>query len=241
MKGRFTRRDAIAAGVVGAAGFYGQGLRDALAISVPRCGARLTDIQHVVFLTQENRSFDHYFGSYRGVRGFSDPHAPKLADGSGLSVFAQPGYPAAGFGGRLYPFHLDNRAGGACVHDITHEWGPQHRSWNGGTLDGFVREHAADEGSNGAVTMGYHTRTDLPYYYALADNFTICDSYHSSVIGPSDPNHVHIVSAKVSGLPVAPVYPVPPNRLPGQEPGSPRRPRACATAKPRRKRKRKPH
>ncbi len=61
-------------------------------------------------------------------------------------------------------------------------------------MDGFVREHLADEGANGAVTMGYYTRADLPYYYALADAFTICDGYHCSVLGPSDPNHVHIVS-----------------------------------------------
>jgi phospholipase C len=169
-------------------------LHDALALP-GRCGARLTDIEHVVFFIQENRSFDHYFGAYRGVRGFADRHPLKLKDGSGLPVFAQPGYPASGFGGRLYPFHLDVSASGECVHDITHDWGPQHRSWNGGRMDGFVREHLADEGANGAVTMGHYTRADLPYYYALADAFTICDSYHCSVLGPSDPNHVYIVSA----------------------------------------------
>src|SRR6202011_5748515 len=92
------------------------------------------------------------------------------------------------------PFHLDVNNNGECVHDITHEWGPQHRSWNGGRMDGFVREHLADEGVDGPVTMGYYTRADLPYYHALADAFTICDAYHCSVLGPSDPNHVHIFS-----------------------------------------------
>jgi phospholipase C len=177
--------------------WYGRGLADALALP-RRCGARLSDIEHVVFLIQENRSFDHYFGAYRGVRGFADPRAPKLADGSGLPVFAQPGYPAAGFGGHLYPFRLDAGRGGSCVHDITHEWGPQHRSWNGGRMDGFVLEHTAQEGvANGAVTMGHYTRGDLPYYYALADAFTLCDGYHCSVIGPSDPNHAYIVSGTI--------------------------------------------
>jgi phospholipase C len=177
-----------------AAGLYAPGLRRALALPA-MCSGRLEDIEHVVFFVQENRAFDHYFGSHRGVRGFADPHPPRLTDGTGLPVFAQPGYPAPGYGGHLYPFHLDVTADGECVHDITHEWGPQHRSWNGGRMDGFVREHLADEGNNGPVTMGYYTRADLPYYYALADAFTICDGYHCSVIGPSDPNHVHIVSA----------------------------------------------
>ncbi len=188
-----TRREALAAGLAAGSGFYGEGLRAALAR--PRaCGARLSDIEHVVFLIQENRSFDHYFGSYRGVRGFSDPRPLKLTDGSGLPVFAQPGYDQPGYGGHLYPFHLDVSRNGECVHDIDHDWGPQHRSWNGGRMDGFVREHLKDEGQNGTVTLGYYTRADLPYYYALADSFTLCDAYHCSVLGPSDPNHVHIVS-----------------------------------------------
>ncbi len=110
-------------------------------------------------------------------------------------MFAQPGYPAPGYGGHLFPFRLDVAHNGECVHDIDHDWGPQHRSWDGGRMDGFVREHLADEGANGTVTRGYYTRADLPFYYALADAFTLCDGYHASVIGPSDPNHVHIISA----------------------------------------------
>jgi phospholipase C len=194
MERAVTRREAIAGGAAGVAAWYSRGLHDALAVPV-RCGARLNDIEHVVFFIQENRAFDHYFGAYRGVRGFADADALKLTDGSGLPVFAQPGYTQPGFGGHLYPFRLNVAADGECVHDITHDWGPQHRSWHGGRMDGFVREHLADEGANGAVTMGHYTRADLAYYYALADAFTICDAYHCSVLGPSDPNHVHIVSA----------------------------------------------
>jgi phospholipase C len=159
----------------------------------PQTG-RLRDIEHVVILIQENRSFDHYFGSYRGVRGFSDPHA--LRHGG---VFRQPGYPAPGHGGHLDPFHLDTSAGrGECVADPTHDWGPQHRSWNGGRMDGFVREHlAADGPQDGAITMGYYNRRDLAFYYALADAFTICDGYHCSVLGPSYPNQAYAVSATI--------------------------------------------
>ena len=187
-----TRREAIGGTVAGAAALYGlnagAGLRAALA-APPRAG-RLQDIEHVVIVMQENRSFDHYFGTLRGVRGFGDPHARP-------GVFAQPGYPAPGYGGVLMPFHLDTTRGqGECVPDPTHAWGPQHRSWNGGAMDRFVVEHlAADGAAHGPVTMGYYERADLPFYHALADSFTICDGYHCSVLGPSYPNQVFAVSA----------------------------------------------
>src|SRR5204863_9286010 len=140
-------RSGLSAGV-GLAGLdWAAGLGRALA--APAACGRLADIEHVVIFVQENRSFDHYFGTYRGVHGFGDRSA----------AFAQPGYPAPGYGGRLLPFHLDSTRGGECTHDITHDWGPQHRSWNGGAMDGFVREHLAAEGpGDGPLTMGYYTR-----------------------------------------------------------------------------------
>jgi phospholipase C len=187
-----TRREALAAGLAGAAALYGLDGGTRLleaAAEAPRAG-RLQDIEHVVILIQENRSFDHYFGTYRGVRGFSDPHALP-------GVFAQPGYPAPGYDGRLLPFHLDTAQGhGVCVPDPTHAWGAQHRSFAGGRMDGFVTEHLAADGADvGAITMGHYRRGDLPFYHALADAFTICDGYHCSVLGPSYPNQVYAVSA----------------------------------------------
>ncbi|HEY3701853.1 MAG TPA: alkaline phosphatase family protein [Acidimicrobiales bacterium] len=154
-------------------------------------------IEHVVFLMQENRSFDLYFGSYRGVRGFDD-HAP-----GDPGVFSQ--HWAANTTrspvGRLLPFHLDTATMNAeCTADLTHEWGPQHQCWNGGEMDAFVQTHTAPQNEgpgNGVLTMGYYTRADLPFYYALADAFTICDAYHCSVLGPSDPNRLFSVSATI--------------------------------------------
>ena len=159
-----TRRELLQAGLGGAAALYGlewaRGLEAALA--APAAAGRLRDIEHVVIFVQENRSFDHYFGTYRGVRGFADPEALPLPDGSGLTVFAQPGYPAPGYGGHLFPFRLDPGAGGECTHDLTHDWGPQHRAWAGGAIDAFVREHLAAEGdADGPLTMGYYRRADL--------------------------------------------------------------------------------
>ena len=198
MVGDLTRRQLVRGGLAAGAGLAGlewaAGLRGAIA--APARAGRLGDIEHVVIFVQENRSFDHYFGTYPGVRGFGDEHVQKLHDGSGLPVFAQPGYPAKGYGGHLYPFRLVRDKGGECTHDVTHDWGPQHRAWNRGAMDGFVREHLKAEGaSDGPLTMGYFTRKDIPYYHALADAFTLCDRYHCSVIGPTDPNQLYAVSA----------------------------------------------
>jgi phospholipase C len=193
--GGLTRRELIGAGLAGA-GALGVGallgdpfVRAAMA-APPACG-QLSDIEHVVILVQENRSFDHYFGTYRGVAGFRDPHAMP-------GVFSQPGYPVAGYNGVLQPFRIDTRASGECTHDINHSWGPQHSYWDNGKLDGFVREHVTVDGvANGSLTMGYYTRADLEFYYALADAFTICDHYHCSVLGPTDPNRLYTLSASL--------------------------------------------
>jgi len=201
MREELTRKELLKGGTAAAvaasfAGLFPEHVVRALAATPPSCG-KLSDIEHVVILVQENRSFDNYFGTYRGVRGFRDPAALRLGDGSGLNVFAQPGYPASGYGGHLRPFRLNTQGGnGECTNDITHDWGPQHRSWNGGKMDRFVIEHLKADGmQNGALTMGYYERADLAYYHALADAFTICDRYHCSVLGPTDPNRLYTISA----------------------------------------------
>src|ERR1700761_3492201 len=155
----------------------------------PAC-SRLTDIEHVVTLIQENRSFDHYFGSYRGVRGFSDQsmtfQQPDPANTSGSPV------------GVLLPFHLDtSKTNAACTHDITHDWVPQHQSWNSGAMNGFVTSRLPINANDAVLSMGYYTRADLPYYYAVADAFTLCDNYCCSVIGPTDPNRLYTVAASI--------------------------------------------
>src|SRR2546421_5846466 len=129
-----SRRDfvrAAAGASVGLAGLsWAPGLRAALA-APPRTG-KITDVEHVVIFIQENRSFDHYFGTYRGVRGFDDPRAIKLHDGSGKTVFAQPGYPAPGYGGHPPPFHLPSFQHRERTPHPTPHSGPQHRASNTG-------------------------------------------------------------------------------------------------------------
>jgi phospholipase C len=157
---------------------------------VPSVCSKLTDIEHVVIFIQENRSFDHYFGSYRGVRGFSDL-SPAFQQPDAANTTNPPA-------GVLLPFHLDtSRTNAACTHDITHDWVRQHQSWDNGTMDGFVTSRFSINTNDAVLTMGYYTRADLPFYYAVADAFTICDNYFCSVIGPTDPNRLYTMAASL--------------------------------------------
>src|ERR1700675_3207540 len=157
---------------------------------VPGACSKLTDIEHVVILIQENRSFDHYFGSYRGVRGFSDQSmAFRQPDPANTTISPV---------GTLLPFHLNtSTTNAACTHDITHDWVPQHQSWDNGAMDGFVSSRLAINSNDAVLSMGYYTRADIPYYYALADAFTICDNYFCSVMGPTDPNRLYTMAASL--------------------------------------------
>jgi len=167
--------------------------------------ASLSDIGHVVILMQENRSFDHYFGTLSGVRGFSDPGALRQSvGGREFPIFDQFGYqPGQGAdpAGYLQPFRLTSDPplrDGQTLNDISHTWATQHQSWNDGAMDKFVATHVAVDGAeHGPVTMGYYTRAELPFYYALADAFTVCDGYFSSVLGPTDSNRVMAMSATI--------------------------------------------
>ena len=194
---RFDRRTLLTTALAGGGAAVlpaaaGASLARAAASTKP-AGSDLGAIEHVVFLMQENRSFDHYFGTYPGVRGFDDHPAGKL----GAFSQAWPG----GRDSHLLPFHLDTASGiGECTFDLTHDWKPQHLCRGNGDNGAFVATHtlAQYEGpEHGTVTMGYYERSDLPFYYALADAFTICDNYHCSVLGPTHPNRLMALSATV--------------------------------------------
>ena len=134
-------------------------------------------IRHVVVLMQENRSFDHYFGTLRGVRGFDDRTALR---GHAAGVFAQ------------------NDANDVCVKpylhaspgaiaDLDHSWHGTHAAWNDGRCDAWVK-------SKGAASMAYLDRAAIPFHFALADAFTLCDHYFCSVMGPTNPNRLYLWS-----------------------------------------------
>ncbi|KUN31805.1 phospholipase C, phosphocholine-specific [Streptomyces corchorusii] len=136
------------------------------------------DVEHIVVLMQENRSFDHYFGSLRGVRGFGDP---RPVTQNGRSVWKQSDGTKD-----ILPFHPDaDDLGLAFIQDLPHGWNDGHTAFNGGKYDKWVP-------AKSATTMAYLTRDDIPFHYALADAFTICDAYHCSFIGSTDPNRYYM-------------------------------------------------
>ncbi|MFF3570783.1 phosphocholine-specific phospholipase C [Nocardia jiangxiensis] len=206
-----TTRRTVLGGMMGAAGIAGVGAlpgRAARASGAPRRGS-LADVRHVVILMQENRSFDHYFGTMAGVRGFGDPTALRSSAGrtaaggagarfagrdlgSALSgpapkhpgtVLAQPDT-GSGVGYRL-PFRIDTRVvDGQDMSDLKHDWASTHRAWAGGAYDGWVA-------AKSAMTMGYFTEADIPFHRALAGAFTLCDHYFCSIQGPTTPNRLY--------------------------------------------------
>ena len=176
---------AAAAGLAAASLALPPNVRSALA-SPRRGNGRLSDIKHVVMLMQENRSFDHYYGTLSGVRGFSDPRALRLPNGKPVFFQPDPSNPD----GFLLPYRLNTKITAAqAIPSMSHEWTVQHQALNGGAMDNWVPAHMASDGAiDGQYTMGYFTREDIPFQYALAENFTILDGYHCSVLGPTAPN-----------------------------------------------------
>jgi phospholipase C len=159
-----------------------------------------SNIEHVVVLMQENRSFDHYFGTMPGVRGFADPTVSK-------QLFYQPDPDNPD--GYLLPFHIDTFDTSAqALPSNSHSWGPQHGSWANGSMNGFVTTHLAADGIAGQYTMAYFERQDIPFHWALADAFTICDGYHCSMLGPTWPNRLYLMTGMVdpNGVAGGPVY-----------------------------------
>ncbi|HWY63816.1 MAG TPA: phospholipase C, phosphocholine-specific [Rhizomicrobium sp.] len=162
-------------------------IRRALAIPAALRSGTIMDVEHVVILMQENRSFDHYFGTLRGVRGFSDPRAMRLPTGN--PVWQQP----APDGSSHRPFHLDTQTTSAqWLKSLDHSWKGSHAQW---------KHHDNWIAAKGPLTMGYFKRGDLAFYHALADSFTICDAYHCSLFGPTNPNRLFLFSG-TNGLAV---------------------------------------
>jgi phospholipase C len=185
-----------AAGVTGAALAFGllpPSVRTAL-VAGPPGSSSLRDVKHVVCLMQENRSFDHYFGTMAGVRGFGDPGAITLS--TGRSVFYQPD--TVNPDGYLLPFHLDTTISSAqAIPSTSHAWSVQHAAWNGSTMDKWLPAHRAADHQNGPYVMGYYMRQDIPFQFALAEAFTICDGYHCSVMGPTWPNRMYWMTGTI--------------------------------------------
>jgi phospholipase C len=154
-------------------------IEQAAAIPAYRRYGSIEDVEHIVVLMQENRSFDHYFGALNGVRGFGDPRPVTLP--SGKTVWHQ-----AKGGKETLPFRPDvDNLGLQFIQDLAHGWNDGHQAFNNGRYDQWIPAKTA-------TTMAYLNREDIPFHYALADKFTICDAYHCSFIGSTDPNRYYM-------------------------------------------------
>jgi phospholipase C len=187
-----TRRDflklaAMASGAAGISDLIPESIQRAHAIE-PSSGSTYLDAEHIVILMQENRSFDHAFGTLRGVRGFNDPRAIRGENGN--SVFVQ----TDASGNSYAPWRLDIRDTRITwMGDLPHSRNSQVDAWNEGRQDGWLeaKRSAKQEYAHLPLTMGHYTREDLPFYYALADAFTVCDQNYCSVMTSTSPNRCY--------------------------------------------------
>lgn len=176
----------FSAALAGALGGLPASIARALDIPADVRSGTLADVEHVVILMQENRSFDHYFGALNGVQGFGDRFAIPVPDTQahkGRTVFAQP---RQGDDRRLIaPFSLNTLADFRLmrVEGTPHSFKDAHAAWDEGRMGDWP-------GSKHNHAMGYFTRADLPFQYALAEAFTLCDAYHCSMHAGTNPNRV---------------------------------------------------
>jgi phospholipase C len=159
----------------------------ALAID-PAPGSSWKDAEHIVFLMQENRSFDHIFGSLQGVRGFNDPRAIKLPNGN-------PVWKQTDKNGNVHaPFRLNTLESKAFwMGSLPHTWSDQTDARNDGKYDRWleVKQARRKDYADLPLTLGYGTREDFLFYYSLADAFTVCDHNFCSSITGTHPNRYY--------------------------------------------------
>jgi len=152
-------------------------IRRAFALPATQVTGTIQDVQHVVILMQENRSFDHYFGTLRGVRGFGDRHPVPLA--SGESVWSQSDGEKD-----IPPFHLNTQTTSALrVPGTPHTFADAQAAWNQGRFGLWPKFKTP-------ISMGHYQREDIPFQFALAEAFTLCDAHHCSVTTGTDPNRI---------------------------------------------------
>ncbi len=173
----FIKLAAKATGAAAALSVFPPVIRRALALPASSATGTLADVQHVVILMMENRSFDHYFGTLRGVRGFGDRHPVPLASG-------KPVWHQSDGEKEIPPFHLDPQTSSALRFPGTpHTFRDAQAAWAQGKF-GFWPKFKTP------FSMGYFRREDIPFQFALAEAFTICDAHHCSVTTGTDPNRI---------------------------------------------------
>lgn len=184
----FIQKAAMLAGGAGLAGMLPPSIQKAMAIN-PAEGSTFMDAEHVVILMQENRSFDHCYGTLQGVRGFNDPRAINLPNQN--RVWLQ----TNAAGETFAPFRLDLKDTKATwMSSLPHSWENQVDARNHGKYDKWldVKQSGNKDFKKMPLTLGYYDREDIPFYYALADAFTVCDQNFCSSLTGTTPNRLYL-------------------------------------------------
>jgi len=152
-------------------------IRHALSVPASNVTGTIADVQHIVILMLENRSFDHYFGTLRGVRGFGDRHPIPLANG-------RPVWLQSDGERQIQPFRLNTKTTSALRTPGTpHTFDNAQAAWSQGKFGLWPKFKTP-------MSMGHYIREDIPFQFALAEAFTICDAHHCSVTTGTDPNRI---------------------------------------------------
>ncbi len=166
-------------------------------------GGSLQSINHIIFLAQENRSLDTYFGqlpAYWQANGYP----AQQFDG----MPANASNPTFDGTGTVNAFHLATE----CTENVTPSWDESHLDWNlkeptssTATMDGFVynaAKLARDLGytdTAGIRAMGYYDASDLNYYYFMASNFATSDRWFSPALDRTQVNRMYLFAATSQG------------------------------------------
>jgi phospholipase C len=155
----------------------------------PALSGGLSNIGHIFFMLQENRSLDSYFGKmgqYRAQRGFLGgfdglPANVTLPDKNGKP---------------LAPFHFRT----VCHENLIPAWNQSHYDLDGGRMDNFAKTTPPSTiDPAGTRAMGYYDWRDLPYYYELAFQFATSDRFFSSVLSSTIPNRMYMFTGTSFG------------------------------------------
>src|SRR5688572_28608149 len=193
----FLKKATVLSAGIGFAGTLPPSIQRAMAINPP-VGSTYLDAEHVVILMQENRSFDHCYGTLQGVRGFNDPRAIRLPNKD--LVWLQ----SNSNGETFVPFRLNIKdTKSTWMGSLPHSWTEQVDARNEGKYDKWLE--AKNSGRKAyqkmPLTLGYYNREDTPFDYALADAFTICDQNFCSSLTGTTPNRLYLWTGTIREQP----------------------------------------
>ncbi|WP_035805879.1 phosphocholine-specific phospholipase C [Lunatimonas lonarensis] len=193
----FLKKAAVFTGGAGLWSSFPASIQKAMAIN-PETGSTFMDAEHIVVLMQENRSFDHCFGKLKGVRGFNDPRAIRLPNNNLVWMQSDKD------GNTFSPFRFNIKDTKATwMKDIPHSWENQVDARNDGKYDGWIeaKRSGRKEFAHVPMTMGFYEREDIPFYYAFADAFTVCDQHFCSSLTGTTTNRNYHWTGKTHGKP----------------------------------------